>query len=412
MEKYSTRAGTLQNMGSTQGNENFNQIVASKAPKSRFYGGSSSLSNRLSASVLQKNEGYTWLSKVNEASLLSPGQHTLRIGKRMDKKLKRERERQNTKEFKRRRIQLKKQKKKSEFRSKVKEGTTYENNAEVNEPMPDIQEIPSPLTINESDNFVFFDLETTGLSRNSDITQIAAACGSNTFQRYVIPRTEITQEASTITGITFLHSSNKMYVNGTIVETCSAEQSLLDFIDFLKLNDRPILVGHNIANFDMLVLENRLKEFHLFSTFSACAKGFIDTLKVSKRVIPKHEVENYKQQTLVNEILQSTYSAHNAKEDVLSLKKLFEVKLQEKCINEDVYNLNYNHAKISFKPLIDMKIINTLICSKLARSGVHLCHLKIANARDENGVKAILTENHVSAKYAGPIIQFLTVPEE
>ncbi|CAC5394753.1 unnamed protein product [Mytilus coruscus] len=236
MEKYSTRAGTLQNMGSTQGNENFNQIVASKAPKSRFYGGSSSLSNRLSASVLQKNEGYTWLSKVNEASLLSPGQHTLRI-------------------------------------------------------------------------------------------------------------------------------------------------------------------------------ENRLKEFHLFSTFSACAKGFIDTLKVSKRVIPKHEVENYKQQTLVKEILQSTYSAHNAKEDVLSLKKLFEVK-QEKCINEDVYNLNYNHAKISFKPLIDMKIINTLICSKLARGGVHLCHFKIANARDENGVKAILTENHVSAKYAGPIIQFLTVPEE
>ncbi|CAC5378383.1 unnamed protein product [Mytilus coruscus] len=234
--------------------------------------------------------------------------------------------------------------------------------------MPDIQEIPSPLTINESDNFVFFYLKTTGLSRNSDITQIAAACGSHTFQSYVIPRTEITQEASTITGITFSHSSNKMYVNGTIVETCSVEQSLLDFIDFLKLNDRPILVGHNIANFDML--------------------------------------------TLVKEILKSTYSAHNAKEDVLSLKKLFEVKLQEKCINEDVYNLDYNHAKISFKPPIDMKIIKTLISSKLARSGVHLCHLNIANARDGNGVKAILTENHVSAKYAGAIIQFLTVPEE
>ncbi|XP_052085196.1 uncharacterized protein LOC127722351 [Mytilus californianus] len=36
-EKYSTRAGTLQNMGSTQGNENFNQIVTSKAPKSRKF---------------------------------------------------------------------------------------------------------------------------------------------------------------------------------------------------------------------------------------------------------------------------------------------------------------------------------------------------------------------------------------
>ncbi|XP_076080452.1 uncharacterized protein LOC143051446 [Mytilus galloprovincialis] len=82
MEKYNNRAGTLQNMGSTQGNENLNQIVISKAPKSQFYGGLSSLSNRLSASVLQKNKGYTWLSKVNEASLLSPGQHTLSIGKK------------------------------------------------------------------------------------------------------------------------------------------------------------------------------------------------------------------------------------------------------------------------------------------------------------------------------------------
>ncbi|CAC5366348.1 unnamed protein product [Mytilus coruscus] len=65
MEKYERRANTLQNIGSTQANENFNHIVASKAPKSRSYGASSSLSNRLSASVLQKNEGYTWLSKVN-----------------------------------------------------------------------------------------------------------------------------------------------------------------------------------------------------------------------------------------------------------------------------------------------------------------------------------------------------------
>ncbi|OPL07301.1 hypothetical protein AM593_06557, partial [Mytilus galloprovincialis] len=119
--------------GINTGKRKFQPDCGKQSQKSRFYGRSSSLRNRLSASVLQKNEGYTWLSKVNEASLLSPGQHTLSIGKKMDKKLKRERERQNTKEFKRRRIKLKKQKKKSELRSKVKEGTTYENNAEVYE---------------------------------------------------------------------------------------------------------------------------------------------------------------------------------------------------------------------------------------------------------------------------------------
>ncbi|CAC5424737.1 unnamed protein product [Mytilus coruscus] len=139
-------------------------------------------------------------------------------------------------------------------KSKVKEATTYENNVEVNELIPDIQEISSPKTINESDNFVIFYLKTTGLSRKIDITQIAAACGSNTFQRYVIPRLEITQEACTITGITFSHSSNKMYLIGTIVETCFGEQSLLVLIDLLKLNNIPILVGHKIANLDMLVL--------------------------------------------------------------------------------------------------------------------------------------------------------------
>ncbi|XP_071152017.1 uncharacterized protein, partial [Mytilus edulis] len=217
------------------------------------YGGSSSLSNRLSASVLQKNEGYTWLSKVNEASLLSPGQHTLKLAKQMDRRLNRHRFNQKTTHFKRRRIQLRKLKKKSEFRSQIKEGTTYENETEVNDAISDIQQIPSRLTINDSEEFIIFDLETTGLSRNSDITQIAASSGSNIFQRYIMPRCEITHEASKITGLTFSHSTNKMYLNGTIVQTCAIEQALLDFIDFLKLQNKPVLVGHNITNFDMMV---------------------------------------------------------------------------------------------------------------------------------------------------------------
>ena len=71
------------------------------------------------------------------------------------------------------------------------------------------------------------------------------------------------------------------------------------FIDFLKDIQNPVFVGHNICNFDMPVLTNRLKEFGLFSTFIEKTKGFVDTLKMSKRMFSKNEVDNYKQCTLV-----------------------------------------------------------------------------------------------------------------
>ncbi|CAC5383606.1 unnamed protein product [Mytilus coruscus] len=168
VQQYNRRAESLQNMGSTQANENFNQIVGSKCPKARSYGGSSSFNSRLSAAVLQKNEGYTWLSMVNEASELSPGQFTMK-------------------------------------------------------------QIPSSLTLSNTDKYVVFDLETTSLSRNSDITQLAAASGLNLFQRYIMPRCDISNEASKITGISFCHATNKMYLNGREVETCTIQQGLLDF---------------------------------------------------------------------------------------------------------------------------------------------------------------------------------------
>ncbi|XP_063448530.1 uncharacterized protein LOC134728061 [Mytilus trossulus] len=80
------RSNSLNDLGYTQSNESFNQLVSVKAPKSRHYGGSCSLQNRLSAAVLQKNEGYGYLSKINEAANLSPGEFTMAISAVRDKK--------------------------------------------------------------------------------------------------------------------------------------------------------------------------------------------------------------------------------------------------------------------------------------------------------------------------------------
>lgn len=64
METYAMNAEKLATLGSTQGNESFNRLVASKAPKANHYSSSSSLKFRVAASVLQKNEGHKYVMHV------------------------------------------------------------------------------------------------------------------------------------------------------------------------------------------------------------------------------------------------------------------------------------------------------------------------------------------------------------
>ncbi|CAC5422632.1 unnamed protein product [Mytilus coruscus] len=96
IEKYKSKASSLRNLGSAQANESFNHSVATKAPKSKHYGGSQSLASIVSSAVLQKNEGYNYLEQMNEAALLSPGEYTKSIAKKLDtEKLKRRIKRQS-----------------------------------------------------------------------------------------------------------------------------------------------------------------------------------------------------------------------------------------------------------------------------------------------------------------------------
>ncbi|VDI81031.1 Hypothetical predicted protein [Mytilus galloprovincialis] len=146
VRKMISRSESITDLGSTQANESFNQLVSVKAPKARHYGGSCTLQNRLSAAVLQKNEDIVICRK----------------------------------------------------KDMVKEGKTYEQQLELSiqeDPDQGI-DIPPPLKLDQTESYVFFDLETTGLGRKSDITQIAALTNGKKFQRYVIPRVEINIEAN------------------------------------------------------------------------------------------------------------------------------------------------------------------------------------------------------------------------
>jgi uncharacterized protein YprB with RNaseH-like and TPR domain len=204
---------------------------------------------------------------------LSPGHHTSIHGKRVDKI----RFWQNTHEKllknKRRRLELKKKKSLSSALNEVKEGTTYHENTElesIND--EDMCSIPSPPQLSGEENFVYFDLETTGLGRKSDIVQVSAVSGGMKFNRFAIPRQEISLSASQVTGIRFSRMDNQMYSRGQKVESVPIHDCLLDFIDFLKSIKNPVLVGHNIIAFDIPVIMDKLTEFHLKTEFLSVVK--------------------------------------------------------------------------------------------------------------------------------------------
>ena len=113
-------------LSSSQANESFNNTVASKAPKSRHYSESSSLQYHICASVSQKNEGYTYMTKVHKAAGLSPSVSAKKRGLQMDKILKCKRNVQRSLAFKRRHLVLNSARNSKEAASETHEGETCE----------------------------------------------------------------------------------------------------------------------------------------------------------------------------------------------------------------------------------------------------------------------------------------------
>ena len=107
-ELHALNASRLAPLGSTKCNESFNNIVASKAPKYRHYSTSESFDFRLGAAVSQKNIGHGYLMDVYEENTLSPGKTLANVTESLKKKKSQKRKsREYSRNFKRRRLELK-----------------------------------------------------------------------------------------------------------------------------------------------------------------------------------------------------------------------------------------------------------------------------------------------------------------
>ncbi|KAK3106973.1 hypothetical protein FSP39_004240 [Pinctada imbricata] len=108
LESYHPHCEKLADLGSSQSNESLNNTIASKAPKRLHRSGSSSLNIRVAAGIAQKkNLGHNYVSKVNLKAGLSPGEYTMKLAKLRDEQHRKRKAIAQTKEKKKRRLELK-----------------------------------------------------------------------------------------------------------------------------------------------------------------------------------------------------------------------------------------------------------------------------------------------------------------
>lgn len=214
----------------------------------------------------------------------------------------------------------------------------------------------------EIDDYVVFDLETTGVSSQKDeVIEISAVKvkGGKVVDEYstlVNPMRPIPFYASKVNGIYDDMVENKP----------TFKEILPEFAEFV--GELP-LIGHNINAFDMKFLY-RDAEKYFGKTFS---NDYVDTLKYAKSVLKG--MPNYKLGTLAEHFGISTEGAHRALNDCRMNQQVYEilksVKAGEKTdINnkpqkqnsapENIFNDN-NYGSF--------KILNAIGNSKIEKSG-------------------------------------------
>lgn len=160
------------------------------------------------------------------------------------------------------------------------------------------------------DNYVLFDIETTGLdSQYDEIIEIGAvkvkdAIVVDEFHSLVKPKHRIDEFITDLTGIT-----NKMVADAPCIKDV-----LPSFIEFIGEN---ILIGHNV-NFDINFIYDNL----LLHKFSPLINNYVDTLRLARRILP--ELKHHRLKDLADYYKVDTDGNHRSMKDVEITKCIYD----------------------------------------------------------------------------------------
>ena len=210
-------------MPTSQWNESLNNTIATKNPKTWYYGGSASNDFRVACGVAQRYLGYGYVSTALEVLNIETGYFCTSHEDLMDKKVLSDRKRKATKNFRYKRNQLWGQKSSQNSQNEAKEGKTYETavalnlDTSVNQPTPrtltNIEHRLEKISDNElheyeklvppyhaqpelrkltydpkqTYSFVVFDNDTTCTGKNAELCQLSAIHENQVFSKYILP---------------------------------------------------------------------------------------------------------------------------------------------------------------------------------------------------------------------------------
>ena len=342
-------ARKLAPVGSTQRNECLNSLVGTKNPKKRFYGGSESSDFRTAAAVVQFNEGYEYLSQVESKISTTAGENLSNYVESMQRKHQRSATRKRTMSTKRKRKERKMKRNVRQTRAERSEGTMYSSGiglqfvtdeeiaslavsgkqSVVDEFLKEKRTAPVKPTPKSQvpeqhglSSFVY-DIETTGLSKEAEIIQLACVniTGEHMFSSYVLPTCSIERSASKVTGLTIGYSggARTLCKDGKAVKAENLTTVLANFSDYLTSSSggQPcLLIAHNGNSFDAPRLVGKIAACDATSSFDNVYFG--DSLPSLRKVLNRKN--QIKLVDVYEECMKEKFNAHDALEDCKALK--------------------------------------------------------------------------------------------
>ncbi|XP_067911511.1 protein PML-like isoform X3 [Heterodontus francisci] len=225
---------------------------------------------------------------------------------------------------------------------------------------------------------------------STDIVQLSAVSGEKIFNKYILPSNPMSPGAVTITGIQIM--GGILYLRGEPQLTCSLQEAMTAFLQFLQSLDRPLLAGHNIWVRDCQIIYKVWGDLFMKDQFARCVTGFLDTIWLARDIVPRSKVKNYKLKNLVAACVGELFATDGTLNNVKALQELYSVLNPIRAQTwRSQFSLSQLECRVTLQPLFDQEVISRLVADKLAFQEISLNILQLVHYNDpQSGLRELV----------------------